>query len=148
MPTFRVAWFIDVDADTPRDAASVAFGMMQRPGTSANVFDVLEASRDNGPHSFADFAETIDLDQPELVRADQIRLGDVVDFEGDQYADPKDSDHFYGWEFENAVITEIERETPDCIMLGGDAFAFGFPPDHLIKRLRTDFDLQRQLTTD
>lgn len=41
MPSYVVEWMIDIDdADSPRQAAEKAFAIVQRPGTSANVFDV------------------------------------------------------------------------------------------------------------
>lgn len=42
MPRYLVQWEIDIDADSPEDAARQAFAHMQRPGTTANVFDVIE----------------------------------------------------------------------------------------------------------
>jgi hypothetical protein len=36
----RVTWEIDVEADSAEEAAEIAFHHAQRPGTSANVFDV------------------------------------------------------------------------------------------------------------
>lgn len=42
MPRYLVTWEIDIDADSPEDAARLAFAHMQRPGTTANVFDVIE----------------------------------------------------------------------------------------------------------
>lgn len=39
---YRVCWEIDVTADTPEDAAREAFAAMQRPGTTATVFDVTD----------------------------------------------------------------------------------------------------------
>lgn len=42
MARYLVSWEIDIHADSPDDAARQAFAHMQRPGTSATVFDVLE----------------------------------------------------------------------------------------------------------
>jgi hypothetical protein len=57
MPNYRVVWEFDVDdVANPREAAEVAFETVQRPGTSANVFDVYE-------HGKLDvLVETVDLD--------------------------------------------------------------------------------------
>ena len=41
MTTYRVCWEIDVEADSPREAAIVAM-RMQNEETTANVFDVTE----------------------------------------------------------------------------------------------------------
>lgn len=40
--TYHVVWEIDIDADSPREAAEQAFHYMQIPGTSANAFDVFD----------------------------------------------------------------------------------------------------------
>lgn len=42
---YHVVWEIDVVATSPEDAAEEAFKHMQRPGTTAVVFDVTD---DNG----------------------------------------------------------------------------------------------------
>lgn len=43
MRRYLVTWEIDIfDAASPEDAARKAFEIMQRPGTSATVFDVIE----------------------------------------------------------------------------------------------------------
>jgi len=39
---YVVTWEMDIDASTPQQAAQQAFEHMQRPGTSANVFDVAD----------------------------------------------------------------------------------------------------------
>lgn len=39
---YRVTWTIDVEADTPLDAAVKARGMQIRPNTTATVFEVQE----------------------------------------------------------------------------------------------------------
>lgn len=74
----------------------------------------------------------------ELVRADEVKVGDRLDLEGDQYADPE---HGGGgelpandFEFQLAEVTEVERETADCIRIGGSGFCVGFPVDHMLKR--------------
>jgi hypothetical protein len=73
-----------------------------------------------------------------MVRADEIKVGDLVDLEGDQYADPE---HGGGgelptndFEFQLAEVTEVERETADCVRIGGSGFCVGFPVDHMLKR--------------
>jgi hypothetical protein len=42
MQTFFVTWEIHVDAETPEAAAREAWGLMRRPGSTANVFDVFD----------------------------------------------------------------------------------------------------------
>ena len=42
--TYRVQWEMDIDADTPQEAAQKAFEYVNLPGTTANVFDVYDES--------------------------------------------------------------------------------------------------------
>lgn len=69
-----------------------------------------------------------------LTRADHIKVGDRLDLEGDSYADRPTDDHVNIFEFELAEVTEVERETADCVRIGGDGFCVGFPVDHMLKR--------------
>jgi hypothetical protein len=69
------------------------------------------------------------------VRADQIKVGFLLDLEGDPYADPDHGgtpDHLNSFEFELAEVTEVEMETADCVRIGGPGFCVGFPVDHEI----------------
>ena len=61
-------------------------------------------------------------------RADQARVDDRIDLQGDPIADPTNDNAEFQFEF--ARVTEIERETPTCIVLYTTQGAFGFPPDH------------------
>lgn len=75
-----------------------------------------------------------------LTKVSDICIGDRIDLEGDAYADP-DRSHI-AFEFEYALVTGIERETPGCTCLyieGVDAF--GFPPDHMIEVASHDSDV-------
>jgi hypothetical protein len=54
MPRYLVSWEIDIDADTPAEAARLAHEMVRRPDTTANVYRVIEHD------SLGDFV-TIDL---------------------------------------------------------------------------------------
>jgi hypothetical protein len=74
-----------------------------------------------------------------MIRADNVKAGDRLDLEGDRYADPNgdgigESGHFYAFEFELAEVEEVERETPDCIVIHTSLGSFGFPADHMIKQ--------------
>ena len=40
---YRILWEIDLDADSPRAAARLAWEIMQRPGSTANVFTVIDS---------------------------------------------------------------------------------------------------------
>jgi len=61
MTSYRVSWEIDVEADSPREAAEKALEIQKRPDSTATVFRVLSSHENNGPYAFADFAEEIDL---------------------------------------------------------------------------------------
>lgn len=41
MPSYRIIWAIDVDADTPQVAAARAWEFLHNEPTTATVFDVL-----------------------------------------------------------------------------------------------------------
>jgi len=73
----------------------------------------------------------------DIIRADQIKVGDYVDLEFDPYADP-DSENIQ-FETEYAVVEYIERETPDCVAIGFEGFdVVGFPPNHVLSIWRVD----------
>lgn len=63
-----------------------------------------------------------------------IREGDLIDLEGDEYADPWKRDLFT---FEFARVDEIEDERPahSCIVLHTTQGSFGFPPDHQVEKM-------------
>lgn len=63
--------------------------------------------------------------------AHQLIPGDLVDLEGDKYADPNGDDTLM--EFEYAVVERVERETPECVVVHTDQSSFGCPPDHVVK---------------
>ena len=61
----------------------------------------------------------------------ELQPGDMVDLEGDTYADPK-HDHV-AFEFEYQTVETVERETPDCVAVWFEGFdCVGFPPDHRV----------------
>ena len=51
---YRVTWVVDIEADTPAEAAQIALTMQRDPESIATVFDVID---DEGT-----FVERIDLD--------------------------------------------------------------------------------------
>lgn len=55
MPMYRVIWSIDIEADSPKDAAKEALAIQRGHGSTAVVFDVFNDSDPN------DAGETIDL---------------------------------------------------------------------------------------
>ena len=58
-----------------------------------------------------------------------LQIGDLVDLEGDRFADDGQHPEF---EFEYQIVHEIEFETPDCICIYFDSVAVGFPPNHTV----------------
>lgn len=77
-------------------------------------------------------------EQPPLGRGDEwvvvteLREGDLVDLEGDAYAD--DGEH-PTLEFEYAlVVGPNERETDECYRVDFDHDSVGFPIDHRVIR--------------
>lgn len=80
----------------------------------------------------------------ELVAVTELEPGDLVDLEGDPFADPGhgvDPEHDCPWQFEGAVVgdyyleTPGELETPDCFRLDYQGGACGFPTQHRLPRM-------------
>lgn len=72
-----------------------------------------------------------------MKRADQVQVGDLIDLEGDEFADPNRNGLSvtgdFDFTFEFAYVEEVERETPGCIRIDTDQGSYGFPPDHMLK---------------
>ena len=82
-----------------------------------------------------------------MKKASQIRIGDLIDLQGDPIADagPHPADkakagtatdydtHRLAFECELQPVAGIERETPDCIRIDFYGFSIGFPVDHLLR---------------
>jgi hypothetical protein len=83
-------------------------------------------------------------DEPELVPARSIQVGDMLDLEGDRYADAPGSEVLNSFEFELALVTEVEVETTDCVRIGGPGFCVGFPIDHMLKRMGHDDSVESE----
>jgi hypothetical protein len=77
------------------------------------------------------------------MRVDAIRVSDMVDLEGDSYADPDPTDIDSPWQFEYGAVVSIERETPTCVRLDfHNCESVGFPPGHMLQVHRlTEADL-------
>jgi hypothetical protein len=78
-------------------------------------------------------------------RAGDIKAGDRLDLEGDEYADTKDADGISihaSLEFEYYVVESVELETPDCVVFysAESGLNCAFPVDHLVKFVRHDDD--------
>lgn len=52
--TYLVEWSIDIDADSPEDAARQALGIQQDPHTTATVFHIYG---DDGSHDIVDIED-------------------------------------------------------------------------------------------
>ena len=62
----------------------------------------------------------------------QIQAGDIVDLEGDMYADP--AHRHVILESEYVTVVGAERETIKCVRIDFDGFdSVGFPAHHFIK---------------
>lgn len=48
MPTYRVEWVIDLEADSPKGAAEEALRMHRDPSSIATVFHVYGQGKDHG----------------------------------------------------------------------------------------------------
>lgn len=61
----------------------------------------------------------------------ELKLGDLVDLEGDPYADTsEDWKHYH--ECEYGVVEGVEQETSDCVRVDFEHLSVGFPLDHLL----------------
>lgn len=60
----------------------------------------------------------------------ELKPGDLVDLEGDTFADKSKHPEF---EFEFQEVMQIDPETPDCtaVYFSGGA-CVGFPPSHIV----------------
>lgn len=73
------------------------------------------------------------------VPASEIRVGDLIDLEGDEYADhlhepcemcvDRNPDLF---KMEFQEVRTVNHETPDCVAIGFDFDVVGFPTWHLL----------------
>lgn len=66
-----------------------------------------------------------------LVMAKNIRVGDQLDLEGDEYADTDHDNPLL--EFEYAIVEEVELETPQCVAIVTSQGWFAFPAEHELK---------------
>jgi hypothetical protein len=55
---------------------------------------------------------------------------DVIDLEGDEYADPDREDPLFGFEYQTVI--GVEQETVNCVRVDTDHDSYGFPPNHKI----------------
>jgi hypothetical protein len=69
----------------------------------------------------------------QLVAVEELQDGDLIDLQGDPYADVGDHADAGTFEYEVAEVVGVEFETSTCVRvdlanLGG----FGFPPGHCV----------------
>lgn len=77
MPDYRVGWYIDVDANNPREAAKQAQDAQRRPGTIATVFEVFPSGETSGVE--------IDLSEPEGKRVPDFSMDVTGEYLGNAY---------------------------------------------------------------
>jgi hypothetical protein len=69
--------------------------------------------------------------------AQDVREGELLDLEGDEFADPSGNGISetgdFDFTFEFATVEAVERETENCVRIDTDQGSYGFPPDHLIE---------------
>lgn len=70
---------------------------------------------------------------PEVTKpAREVKAGDLLNLEGDPYADPKRDNALF--ECEYVEVAFVEQETPECVLMGIEGFDWvGFPTEHPLK---------------
>lgn len=71
-----------------------------------------------------------------MLRADQVKSGDMVDLEGDSYADLHKDHTWYPYEL--ALVIDTDQETDTCVCIYFEGATVGFPPDHILKVKRDE----------
>lgn len=66
-----------------------------------------------------------------MIKVSDLKEGDLVDLEGDPYADPKSQRAVLKYML--AEVQSVEREALDCICVYFDFDAVGFSSDHLVR---------------
>ena len=70
----------------------------------------------------------------ESVKIKELKVGDFIDLEGDEYADP--DAEITAFQFLYAQVAAVETETVDCIAISIEGVdTFGFPPDHEVRKV-------------
>lgn len=60
----------------------------------------------------------------------ELEPGDLVDLQGDRYADNGNHPEF---EFEYCEVGELVVENTNCVLVHFDKISCGFPPDHFVE---------------
>ena len=66
------------------------------------------------------------------VMVKNLKEGDLIDLEGDDFADPDKSDEMLTYEM--LEVFEIEKETEFCTCVYFSNKTVGFPPEHKVLR--------------
>jgi hypothetical protein len=104
-----------------------------------------EMLHENGNHKFAQDGTMLDdkgnrsifddLDDPdgsETKLVENLIPGDMVDLEGDKFADPNGDSPIFDCEL--CIVARSELETPGCIRVDFEGLnSVGFPPGHRVK---------------
>ena len=65
-------------------------------------------------------------------RIKDLQIGDLVDLEGDPYADPQRDNHWFQCEY--LMVNDVDHETPDCTAIWFEGWdCCGFPPSHEVE---------------
>jgi hypothetical protein len=76
------------------------------------------------------------------VKAKDLKAGDLVDLEGDAYADPNHDNWRYS--IEHGEVETVEWETQECVAVYfTNGSVVGFPPDHEL-RVRTPYRKEKE----
>ena len=73
-----------------------------------------------------------------LKRVQDLQAGDIVDLEGDKFADP--AHNKVELQFEGQTVVTYDWETTQCICVYFESFTCGFPPDHMLPIIGRDTD--------
>lgn len=65
-----------------------------------------------------------------MIKVEDLKQGDLVDLEGDVYADPENNNPMFT---EYLEVENVEIETPECVLVYFEGFdAVGFPTGHTV----------------
>lgn len=67
------------------------------------------------------------------ITAEEVHEGDLIDLEGDPYADQERDKPCLQYEY--AKVLEVRRETEDCVCVYFDNLTVGFPIRHELWRV-------------
>lgn len=69
MKEYKIKWVIELEAESPVEAAELALELLRSPDSTAKVFEVKEAGKDY---------KTIDLEEVELEHANRFKANHVI----------------------------------------------------------------------